>query len=84
MNGGLNVKDEGGNKWGPGRNGDLRDVWRRVVEGKKETAEKGRIVTVLGSEEAIDHDLSKLLYGLLREMSTIANNDQTRSPAAST
>lgn len=54
------------------------------MEGTKETAEKGRIVTVLGSEKTIDHDLSKLLYGLLPGMSTIANNDQTRSPAAST
>lgn len=61
LNGGLNVRDQGGNKWGPGRNGDLRDVWRRIVEGKKETGEKGRIITVLGSEEIIYHDLSKLL-----------------------
>lgn len=64
LNHGLNVKDSGANKWGPGRNGDLRDVWRRVVQGKVEASEKtgevGRIITVLGSEETIDHDLSKL------------------------
>lgn len=63
LNHGLNVKDPGSNKWGPGRNGDLRDVWRRVVSGRfdangEPTGEKGRIITVLGSEETIDHDLS--------------------------
>lgn len=64
LNHGLNVKDPGANNWGPGRNGDLRDVWRRVVQGKVDGDGQGkgvvgRIITVLGSEETIDHDLSK-------------------------
>lgn len=66
LNAGLNVKDAGGNQWSRGRNGDLRDVWRRVVSGRvdaqgKLTGEKGRIITVLGSEQTIDHDLSTMI-----------------------
>lgn len=65
LNAGLNVKDAGGNAWSRGRNGDLRDVWRRVISGRidpqgKLTGEKGRIITVLGSEETIDHDLNQI------------------------
>ena len=58
LNHGLNVKDPEAPKWGPGRSGDLRDVWTRVVSGKEGNGEVGRIITVLGSEETIDHDLS--------------------------
>jgi hypothetical protein len=64
LNTGLNVKDPGQNKWSRGRNGDLRDVWRKVIAGRTDpegnpTGEKGRIITVLGSEQTIDHDLGK-------------------------
>lgn len=62
LNAGLNVKDEGTSKWARGRNGDLRDVWRKIATGAvdkdgNKTGEKGRIITVLG-RESIDHDLS--------------------------
>ncbi len=62
LNNGLNVKDVGKNMWQPGRDGDLRDIWRRVVTGRLDemgqpTGEKGRIITVLGSEETTDHNL---------------------------
>lgn len=65
LNSGLNVKDPGDSKWSRGRDGDLRDVWNRVVTGGidregKETGEKGRLLTVLGSEQIIDHDLGSL------------------------
>src|ERR1700733_10787110 len=33
LNSGLNVKDPGDSKWARGRDGDLRDVWRRLVTG---------------------------------------------------
>lgn len=64
LNAGLNVRDPGQNKWMRGRNGDLRDVWRKVVLGQsdaegKPTGVKGRIITVLGSEKTIDHDLGE-------------------------
>jgi len=72
LNTGLNVKDPGQNKWSRGRNGDLRDVWRKVITGRSDadgnpTGEKGRIITVLGSEQTIDHDLgrSKFLNSVL-------------------
>lgn len=60
LNSGLNIKEPGASKWAAGRNGDLRDVWRRVVsgppdgEGAKGT---GRILTVLGREKVIEHKL---------------------------
>jgi hypothetical protein len=63
LNSGLNVKDPGESKWTRGRDGDLRDVWKRIVNGHadstgKTVAERGRIMTVLGSEQVIEHDLS--------------------------
>jgi hypothetical protein len=62
---GLGVKDPGAPKWSNGRNGDLRDVWRQTVQGLKDkegnpTGQKGKILTVLGTEQIIDHDLGKL------------------------
>ncbi|OBT67465.1 hypothetical protein VE03_03062 [Pseudogymnoascus sp. 23342-1-I1] len=65
LNTGLNVKDPGQNKWSRGRNGDLRDVWRKAVRGRtdpegKPTGEKGRIITIVGTEQTIDHDLDEV------------------------
>ncbi|CAK7222829.1 hypothetical protein SCUCBS95973_004969 [Sporothrix curviconia] len=36
LNPGLDVRDPGVSKWAKGRDGDLRDVWRRVVTGLPE------------------------------------------------
>ena len=63
LNSGLNIKDPSDSKWARGRDGDLRDVWRRVVSGAldrdcKETGEFGGIMTVLGTENIIKHELS--------------------------
>lgn len=62
LNSGLNVKDAGASKWARGRNGDLRDVWRRAVNGPldadgKVSGERGRLLTVLGTEKVIEHDM---------------------------
>lgn len=64
LNSGLNVRDPGTSKWMRGRDGDLRDVWRKIANGAtdsdgKSTGEKGRIMTVLGSEKVIEHNLGK-------------------------
>ncbi|KAI0011105.1 hypothetical protein F4779DRAFT_626770 [Xylariaceae sp. FL0662B] len=63
LNSGLNVKEAGASKWSLGRDGDLRDVWRRAVSGTPEEngpKGKGRILTVLGSEKVIEHSLSDI------------------------
>jgi hypothetical protein len=65
LNSGLQVKDPSDSKWSRGRDGDLRDVWRRVVSGRldqegKETGEIGGLMTVLGSEQVLTHDLGVL------------------------
>ncbi|KAI9047393.1 hypothetical protein LZ554_008838 [Drepanopeziza brunnea f. sp. 'monogermtubi'] len=65
LNSGLNIKDPGDSKWSRGRDGDLRDIWRRAVAGGldregKETGEIGRILTVLGKEKAIEHNLADI------------------------
>jgi hypothetical protein len=62
LNSGLNIKDPGDSKWTRGRDGDLRDIWRRVIAGGldregKETGEIGKIFTVLGSEQILEHSL---------------------------
>ncbi|KAF5021167.1 hypothetical protein F66182_6813 [Fusarium sp. NRRL 66182] len=59
LNAGLNVKDPGASKWSRGRDGDLRDVWRRASQGG-ETGAKGRILTVLGSQNVVDHKLDDI------------------------
>ncbi|KAI1072242.1 hypothetical protein LB507_003163 [Fusarium sp. FIESC RH6] len=59
LNTGLNVKDPGASKWSRGRNGDLRDVWRKAAEGGENGA-KGRVLTVLGSQNVVDHKLDDI------------------------
>lgn len=62
LNSGLQIKDHGDSKWARGKDGDLRDVWRRVITGAldrdgKETGEIGTIETVLGTDKIIRHNL---------------------------
>lgn len=59
LNSGLNVKDEGASKWSRGRDGDLRDVWRKAVKGNDSGA-KGKLLTVLGKQNVIDHKLEDI------------------------
>ncbi|KAK1655554.1 hypothetical protein BDP81DRAFT_456508 [Colletotrichum phormii] len=64
LNSGLNVKDPGASKWARGRDGDLRDIWRRAATGAAEEGKpvvgKGRLLTVLGSENVIEHQLDDI------------------------
>ncbi|KAI0100767.1 hypothetical protein GGR51DRAFT_531628 [Nemania sp. FL0031] len=63
LNSGLNVKEPGASKWAQGRDGDLRDIWRKAVAGLSEgevTKGKGRIFTVLGSEKVVEHKLDDI------------------------
>ena len=67
---GLNVKDPGAPKWASGRDGDLRDIWRKALKGVVDsegnsTGERGKIISVLGREEIIDHDLETLTKDLI-------------------
>ena len=62
---GLNVKDPGAPKWTSGKDGDLRDVWKRAVSGLvdndgKPTGEPGKVLSVLGKEEVVEHSFAKL------------------------
>jgi acyl-CoA synthetase (AMP-forming)/AMP-acid ligase II len=48
-----------------GRDGDLRDVWRRVtgeipIEKSSDTSAKGKIMTVLGKEQLIEHSIDDI------------------------
>lgn len=63
---GLNVKDAGQPKWTSGRDGDLRDVWKRALsgpvdaDGKPTGGEAGKVITTYGKEEIIEYDFAKL------------------------
>ena len=63
LNSGLNVKEPGASRWSKGRDGDLRDVWRQAVNGVQDDGPnkgaKGRLFTVLGSENVTEHSLGK-------------------------
>lgn len=58
LNSGLNVKAPNASKWSHGKDGDLRDIWRRAISGTEEGKAKGRILTVQGREKVIEHRLS--------------------------
>jgi hypothetical protein len=67
LNTGLGVKDASDSKWSRGRNGDLRDVWQRVITGEldrdgKPTGVHGEIMTVLGTENIVVHDTGEHLF----------------------
>ncbi|EGX94866.1 hypothetical protein CCM_03137 [Cordyceps militaris CM01] len=55
LNAGLNVKSPGASKWARGRDGDLRDVWRKVVLAGDAGA-KGKLLTVHGSQNLEEHN----------------------------
>ncbi|KAI9885160.1 MAG: hypothetical protein M1823_003047 [Watsoniomyces obsoletus] len=62
---GLGIKDEKAPRWGNGRDGDLRDIWRTAVAGVRgqdgqPTGQKGKIFTVRGKEEIVEHDWNEL------------------------
>lgn len=56
---GLNVKDPDTPKWAPGRDGDLRDIWRSAVAGGSQ-GEKGIIMTISGKEGNEEHSLADI------------------------
>ncbi|KPM35205.1 hypothetical protein AK830_g11360 [Neonectria ditissima] len=60
LNAGLNVKDAGASKWSRGRDGDLRDVWRKAVQGGGDNGVKGKLMTVLGTHNIVDHKLQDI------------------------
>ena len=63
---GLNVRDTDTPIWARGRNGDLRDVWRKAVKGESDGNESTKketsaIFTVLGKEDILEHDLGEFV-----------------------
>lgn len=62
---GLNVKEPDQPRYQPGRDGDLRDIWRKAVNGStgedgEEKGKKGKISVVLGKEEVIEYEMDAL------------------------
>lgn len=62
---GLNVKDTGAPRWASGKDGDLRDIWREIQRGGTKGSDgkdipAGVIMTVLGKQEVIEHDIAEL------------------------
>ena len=62
---GLNVRDPNGPKYAGGRDGDLRSIWAKAVKGEgdgqeKPTGKVGKLITVRGTEKAVEHDLSSI------------------------
>jgi len=59
----LNVKPPGTPLYTAGRDGDLRDIWRRVtgeipLERQNTPTEPPKIITVFGKEELTEHDIA--------------------------
>ncbi|KAI9760509.1 MAG: hypothetical protein M4579_001594 [Chaenotheca gracillima] len=57
---GLGVRDPDTPRYGRGRDGDLRDIWNQALKGVAgpegtSTEQRGKILTVLGKEEVVEH-----------------------------
>lgn len=62
---GLNVKQPDEPRWKTGKDGDLRDVWREVLNGGQAGSDgkeipQGSIMSVFGKKEVEEHDLKEL------------------------
>ncbi|KAI9850955.1 MAG: hypothetical protein M1838_004740 [Thelocarpon superellum] len=66
---GLGIKDAGAPQWKAGRDGDLRDIWRRaagqsVGQDGKLADQKAKVFTILGRDEIIEHSPAAAYYDL--------------------
>lgn len=79
LNAGLNVKDPGVPKFSRGRDGDLRDVWRKAATGG-DVGATGRLLTVLGSENVVEHEMGTpcSLPPPSPPLSSLARDSETR------
>jgi hypothetical protein len=80
---GLNVKNPGAPKWTSGRDGDLRDVWKRAVSGPvdndgKPTGGPGKILTALGKQEIIEFSFEKLSGEIIAVGQHVRNHGGSR------
>lgn len=80
---GLNVKSPGAPAWASGKDGDLRDIWRRVTgelppepsaiglgdQSSPETTQP-KVITVMGRQEVIEHPIS----GITKEITVIGEH----------
>ena len=62
---GLNVKEPNAPRWQSGKDGDLRDVWKKAVQGPtsedgSSTGGPGKILTVLGKEKVVEHTVESI------------------------
>ncbi|CAI4217049.1 unnamed protein product [Parascedosporium putredinis] len=62
---GLDVRRKGASKWSKGSDGDLRDVWRQVVQGAEEregvkAGARGKLLTVHGSRNVTEHKIDEI------------------------
>ncbi|OCK84455.1 acetyl-CoA synthetase-like protein [Lepidopterella palustris CBS 459.81] len=74
---GLEVKPPGAPAYTAGKDGDLRDVWRRVageipLDKNSPAGQTGKIMTVFGREDIAEHDIGDLT----REIITIGKHLQ--------
>lgn len=66
---GLAIKDPGSPAWSPGRDGDLRDIWRRAAQGARDDKGKavggiGKLMTILGKQKVINHDMDQVTQAI--------------------
>ena len=80
---GLNVKDPGAPRWQSGKDGDLRDVWKRALSGPvdhdgKPTGGPGKVSSVLGKEQVVEHSFEKLTAEIIAVGQHIKNHGGSR------
>ena len=55
---GLNVKDEGTPAWAPGKDGDLRYIWREAT--KEKDGKIGKVLSIKGKDQPVTHELADM------------------------
>lgn len=86
---GLNVKPAGAPIYAAGMDGDLRDIWRRITgeipleksfgaSAPAADVGQGKILTVLGKEEVIEHSISEITKEIAVVGAHVRKNGGTR------
>lgn len=62
---GLNIRSLGESKWAHGKDGDLRDIWKKAISGSQDTTGKNagkiaKLLTLQGTSDLIEHDLDEI------------------------
>ena len=69
---GLNVKDESTPAWAPGKDGDLRYIWREAA--KEKDGNISKVLSIKGKDQPVTHELADMT----KAMNIVGNHIQEK------